>query len=369
MASATSSRPSSWWSWRKGSRSPAGTSSRARSRSSSPRRRPRSARASAACTRCGAIRTARSAASAASCARRCARRSRSRSRPPSARTRPVAPPGTTSTSPSASSAGSARSPVRSTRSSRPTSSSTTARSAATCTTRRRCCSPSATGTKPRSPGPGPLTLRTGDGRGKPPMNFETAVFYIFAAILLYAGIRTITCRNPVHAALHLVLAFFTAAAIWLVLRAEFLAITLVLVYVCAVMVRFLFVVMMLDINLDVLREGFWRALPLAATVGVLMVVEMVLVLADPKAGFGDRAAPVDPGASFSNTKALGEVLYTDYVYPFELAAVLLLVAIVVAIALTMRKRKDTKYQDPARQVAVRREERIRIVSMPVEKRD
>ena len=201
------------------------------------------------------------------------------------------------------------------------------------------------------------------------MSFEAAVFYLFAAILVYAGVRTITCRNPVHAALHLVLAFFTAAAIWLVLRAEFLAITLVLVYVGAVMVLFLFVVMMLDINLDVLREGFWRALPLAATVGVLMVVEMVLVLAGPKADFADRPPPADPGASFSNTRALGEVLYTDYVYPFELAAVVLLVAIIAAIALTMRKRKDTRYQDPARQVSVKRDERIRVVSMPVEDRD
>jgi NADH-quinone oxidoreductase subunit J len=201
------------------------------------------------------------------------------------------------------------------------------------------------------------------------MNFEAAVFYISAAILLYAGIRTVTCRNPVHAALHLVLAFFTAAEIWLLLRAEFLAIALVLVYVGAVMVLFLFVVMMLDINLDALREGFWRALPLAATVGVLMVAEMVLVLAGPQAGFSDRPMPGDPRPGYSNTKALGEVLYTDYVYPFQLAAVVLLVAIIAAIALTMRKRKDTRYQDPARQVTVRREDRVRIVSMPVEKRD
>ena len=201
------------------------------------------------------------------------------------------------------------------------------------------------------------------------MNFEAAVFYICAAILLYAGIRTVTCRNPVHAALHLVLAFFTAAEIWLLLRAEFLAIALVLVYVGAVMVLFLFVVMMLDINLDVLREGFWRALPLAATVGVLLVVEMVLVLVGAKSGFGDRPAPVDPGAGFSNTKELGRILYTDYAYPLELAAVLLLVAIVVAIALTLRKRKDTKYQDPARQAAVKRADRVRLVSMPSEKND
>jgi len=201
------------------------------------------------------------------------------------------------------------------------------------------------------------------------MDFEAAVFYAFAAILLYAGIRTVTCRNPVHAALHLVLAFFTAAAIWLVLRAEFLAITLVLVYVGAVMVLFLFVVMMLDINLDALREGFWRALPVAATVGVLMAAEMVLILAGPTAGFGEQRALADPGAGYSNTRALGEVLYTDYVYPFELAAVVLLVAIVAAIALTMRKRKDTRYQDPARQVTVKREERIRVVAMPAERQD
>ena len=197
---------------------------------------------------------------------------------------------------------------------------------------------------------------------------EYYVFWFFAAILLYAGIRTITTRNPVHAALYLVLAFFTAADIWLLLRAEFLAITLVLVYVGAVMVLFLFVVMMLDINLDRLREGFWSHLPLGIVIGLLIVLEMgSLVLI----GF-ERASlplPADPGPGYSNTRELGRLLYTDYVYPFELAAVLLLVAIVVAIALTMRKRKDTKYQDPARQVAVRREERIRIVSMPVEKRD
>src|SRR5207344_2485408 len=141
---------------------------------------------------------------------------------------------------------------------------------------------------------------------------------------------------------------------WLLLYAEFLALTLVLVYVGAVMVLFLFVVMMLDINLDALREGFWRALPLAATVGVLMVVEMVLVLASDKAGFTGVATPPEPGPGYSNTKALGQVLYTDYVYPFELAAVILLVAIVAAIALTIRRRKDTKKQDPAEQVMVKR---------------
>ncbi len=199
--------------------------------------------------------------------------------------------------------------------------------------------------------------------------FETIVFYLFGAILVFASLRVITVRNPVHAALFLVLAFFTAADIWLLLRAEFLAITLVLVYVGAVMVLFLFVVMMLDINLDVLREGFWRYLPVAATVGVVMLVEMVLVLASRYTGLTSAPAPAAPPADYSNTKALGRVLYVDYVYPFELAAVVLLVAIIAAIALTMRKRKDTKYQDPARQVTVRREDRVRLVSMPAEKKE
>ena len=197
---------------------------------------------------------------------------------------------------------------------------------------------------------------------------EYYVFWFFAAILLYAGIRTITTRNPVHAALFLVLAFFTAADIWLLLRAEFLAITLVLVYVGAVMVLFLFVVMMLDINLDRLREGFWSHLPLGIVIGLLIVLEMgSLVLI----GF-ERASlplPADPGPGYSNTRELGRLLYTEYVYPFELAAIVLLVAIIAAIALTMRKRKDTRYQNPAQQVVVRREERVRLVSMPAEKKE
>jgi NADH-quinone oxidoreductase subunit J len=201
------------------------------------------------------------------------------------------------------------------------------------------------------------------------MNFELAVFYVFAAILVFASLRVIIARNPVHAALFLVLAFFTAAAIWLLLRAEFLAITLVLVYVGAVMVLFLFVVMMLDINLDRMREGFWSNLPVALVVGLVMLAEMVIVLAGRYAGLS--ALPIPPGepADYSNTKELGRILYTDYVYPFELAAVVLLVAMVAAIALTMRKRKDTKYQDPARQVLVRRAERVRLVPMEAEKRD
>jgi NADH-quinone oxidoreductase subunit J len=201
------------------------------------------------------------------------------------------------------------------------------------------------------------------------MAIELLVFYVFAAVLVFAGLRVITARNPVHAALFLVLAFFTAAAIWMLLRAEFLAIALVLVYVGAVMVLFLFVVMMLDINLDRLREGFWRYLPLGAAVGVLVVFEMALVVGAKYYSSGALPMPPDPGPGYSNTKALGRLLYTDYVYPFELAAVLLLVAIVAAIALTMRRRKDTKYQDPARQVAVKRSDRVRLVSMPAEKKD
>ena len=199
--------------------------------------------------------------------------------------------------------------------------------------------------------------------------FEAAVFYAFGLILLVSALCVITARNPVHAALFLVLAFFTAAAIWMLLRAEFLAIVLVLVYVGAVMVLFLFVVMMLDINLDRLREGFWSYLPLGATVGVLMVIEMVLVLGGKYFGLEHLPNPADPGAGYSNTKELGRILYTVYVYPFQLAAVILLVAIVAAIALTLRRRKDTKYQDPAKQVMVKRADRVRLVSMPAEKKE
>jgi len=196
--------------------------------------------------------------------------------------------------------------------------------------------------------------------------FELAAFWIFAAILVIAASCVITVRNPVHAALFLVLAFFTAAALWMLLRAEFLAIALVLVYVGAVMVLFLFVVMMLDINLEQLRAGFWGNLPLALAVGAVMIMEMIAIIVK---GFVEARAPADPGPSYSNTKALGRLLYTDYAYPLELAAVLLLVAIIVAIALTLRKRKDTKYQDPAQQVAVKRGDRVRLVSMPSEKND
>jgi len=199
--------------------------------------------------------------------------------------------------------------------------------------------------------------------------FETVVFGFFALILVIAALCVIMVRNPVHSALFLVLAFFTAAALWMLLRAEFLAIALVLVYVGAVMVLFLFVVMMLDINLERLREGFWSYLPLGAAVGLVMVVEMIVILGGRHFGLQALPAPGDPGGNYSNTKELGRLLYTDYAYPFELAAVLLLVAIIVAIALTLRKRKDTKYQDPARQVLVKRGERVRLVSMPSESKD
>jgi NADH-quinone oxidoreductase subunit J len=199
------------------------------------------------------------------------------------------------------------------------------------------------------------------------MTFPTFAFYAFAAILLFAALRVVTTRNPVHAALWLVLTFFTASAHWLMLGAEFLAIVLVLVYVGAVMVLFLFVIMMLDVNYDSLRAQFRSYLPVGATVGVLVLLEMALVLvgsyvAPPVTGEG--AAPAG-----GNTRALGRLLYTDYVYAFEIAAVVLLVAIIAAIALTHRKRRDSKYQDPGRQTKVRAEDRLRVVSMPAEKRD
>ena len=198
------------------------------------------------------------------------------------------------------------------------------------------------------------------------MIFQDYVFYSLAIILLFAGLRVITARNPVHAALFLVLAFFTAAGIWLLLEAEFLAIALVLVYVGAVMVLFLFVVMMLDINLDKLREGFWDYLPMAGFIGVLMAAEMVMILGTKHFGLARVSAPKAHGVDYSNTTELGRVLYTDYLMPFELAAVVLLVAIVAAIALTLRDRKDSKFINPADQVRVKRADRIRMVSMPAE---
>ncbi|MFO1305175.1 MAG: NADH-quinone oxidoreductase subunit J [Burkholderiales bacterium] len=197
------------------------------------------------------------------------------------------------------------------------------------------------------------------------MAFSTAIFYVFAAILIFAALRVVTTRNPVHAALWLVLCFFTAAAVWLLLRAEFLAIALVLVYVGAVMVLFLFVVMMLDVNFDNLRKNFRSYIPVGATVGLLVLIEMALVVIGSSVG-ADVAPPPPEG---SNTKALGKLIYVDYVYPFEVAAVVLLVAIVAAIALTHRTRKETKHQDPGEQVKVRRKDRIRMIDLPVEKQE
>ena len=199
--------------------------------------------------------------------------------------------------------------------------------------------------------------------------FVQIVFYVLSAVLVGSAVMVITARNPVHAALFLVLAFFTSAGIWLLLEAEFLAIILVLVYVGAVMVLFLFVVMMLDINLAPLREGFIRYLPVGIAVALIVVVELALVIGVSDFGLESMPQPSAHGAEYSNTKELGELLYTVYVYPFELAAAILLVAIVAAIALTMRRRTGVKTQDPAQQVAVRREDRIRIVEMPAEPRE
>ncbi len=194
------------------------------------------------------------------------------------------------------------------------------------------------------------------------MDTTTALFYVFSAVLLFAAFRVITARTPVYAALYLVLAFFNAACVWMLLRAEFLAIALVLVYVGAVMVLFLFVVMMLDMNTDSLREGFWKHFPLAGLIGVVIALEMALVLIP---GFDVRNAPVADAAALKlgNTKLLGIEIYTKYLYPLQIAAVVLLVAIVAAIALTLRRRKDSKYQDPAEQVRAKKADRVRLVQM------
>ena len=194
------------------------------------------------------------------------------------------------------------------------------------------------------------------------MSFEALIFYMFAAITVLAALRVITARNPVYAALFLVLAFCSSAGVWILLEAEFLAITLVLVYVGAVMVLFLFVVMMLDINLEQLREGFWRWFPFGALLAVIMVFQMIWVLGNRQTA-ETGAQVIKHAANYSNTKELGRLIYTDYVYPFELAAVLLLVAIVAAIALTLRRRKDVKSQEPNKQVLVKKADRLRIVSM------
>jgi NADH-quinone oxidoreductase subunit J len=198
------------------------------------------------------------------------------------------------------------------------------------------------------------------------MPTETALFYVFSAILLFASFRVITARSTVYAALFLVLAFFNAACIWMLLRAEFLAIALVLVYVGAVMVLFLFVVMMLDANVESVRQGFWKLFPVAGMVGAVIAAEMIWVL---RRGFNLPEAPALDAASMQmgNTKLLGIEIYTQYLYPLQIAAVLLLVAIIAAIALTMRKRKDSKYVDPSEQVKVRAADRVRIVRMQPER--
>ena len=194
------------------------------------------------------------------------------------------------------------------------------------------------------------------------MDTTAALFYVFSAVLLAAALRVITARSTVHAALFLVLAFFSASCVWMLLKAEFLAITLVLVYVGAVMVLFLFVVMMLDLNTDNLREGFWKHLPLAGLIGAVIALEMALVL---MRGFRVQSAPV-PSAKdveIGNTKLLGIELYTDYLYPLQIAAVLLLVAIIAAIALTLRARKDSKHIDASVQVRAKKADRVRIVKL------
>jgi NADH-quinone oxidoreductase subunit J len=197
------------------------------------------------------------------------------------------------------------------------------------------------------------------------MNTTTVLFYVFSLVMLAASFRVITARSPVHSALFLVLAFFSASCVWMLLRAEFLAISLVLVYVGAVMVLFLFVVMMLDINVDGLRVGFWKHFPVAALVGVVIALEMALVLIP---GFDVPTAPVADAAALQmgNTKLLGIQIYTNYLYPLQIAAVLLLVAIIAAIALTLRQRKDSKAMNPSDQVKAQKKDRLRIVKMQPE---
>lgn len=200
------------------------------------------------------------------------------------------------------------------------------------------------------------------------MSFEQLLFYFFSTVLVLAAMMVVTIRNPVKSALFLVLAFFTAACLWILLEAEFLAIALVLVYVGAVMVLFLFVVMMLDVNLVRLREGFAEYLPVGGIVAVLLVLEMAVILGPQRFGLSSFPEPVGHAADYSNTRELGRVLYTVYVYPFEIAALILLVAIIAAITLALRRRKDSKYQDPRKQIRVQPADRLRVVKMPAEKK-
>ncbi len=198
------------------------------------------------------------------------------------------------------------------------------------------------------------------------MSFFEVVFYAFSALLLVAALGVVSARNPVHSALFLVLTFFATSAIWLLLEAEFLAITLVLVYVGAVMVLFLFVVMMLDINVARMREGFMRYTPFGIAIAIILIVQMVLVVGPEQFGLQAFEIPAPQAAGYSNTRTLGRVLYTDYVYAFELAAVILLVAIIAAISLTMRRRPNTRHQSPGKQMQVLKEDRLRVVKMKAE---
>lgn len=195
------------------------------------------------------------------------------------------------------------------------------------------------------------------------MSVTTGLFYVFSAVLLFAAFRVITARNPVHAALFLVLTFFQAAMVWMLLKAEFLSITLVLVYVGAVMVLFLFVVMMMDINVENLRAGFWKNFPLAALVGVVIALEMAAVLMGGFRVIDDPHSVVPAAAGVSNTQELGKLLYTKYLYPLEIAAAILLVAMIAAIALTLRARKDSKYVHPGDQVRVKARDRMTVIKM------
>jgi len=200
------------------------------------------------------------------------------------------------------------------------------------------------------------------------MSLVSILFYFFATVLVVSAAMVVTIRNPVKAALFLVLSFFSAACIWMTLEAEFLSIALVLVYVGAVMVLFLFVVMMLDIDVESMREGFARNLPVGALVAGVMVVEFAVVMMSDRFDSQSLPRPVGHGPNYSNTKELGLVLYTDYVFAFEVAGLILLVAIIAAIVLTLRRRPNTRYQSPSEQVKVSKSERLRIVSMPTEKR-
>jgi NADH-quinone oxidoreductase subunit J len=197
------------------------------------------------------------------------------------------------------------------------------------------------------------------------MEFKTILFYIFSTITVAAALRVITARNPVHAALFLVLAFFNVAALWMLLQAEFLALALIMVYVGAVMVLFLFVVMMLDINIERMRQGFWSNLPVGALIGLLMAGEMAVVLSGRYFGLANLP-PQNLPANYSNTKELARLLYTDYAYPFEIASVILLVGIIAAIMLTLRQRKDNKAMHASDQIAVKAKDRMRLVKMAPE---